>query len=152
MAGQLHLKMSEKVTVTGMVLQQGGSHPCKVPKGNCPERHRGDSRRTRLQTLCAQIRTMITRAILLLLAMMTGLSAAEAADRSRLVSASHGVRSAVSQLLKTAQNERVEGHVGLPVTVDISAPKSFETTLQCRAFDRVVAPSTGIHIPDRPLT
>ena len=95
---------------------------------------------------------MLTRAFLLFLAMMTGLSAAQAADRSRLVAASQGMRLAAGQLLSDVQAERVERRVRLPASIlhlsqfDASLPRDF--------FARAdsAAPSTAIRLSDRPRT
>jgi hypothetical protein len=95
---------------------------------------------------------MLTRAFLLFLAMMTGLSAAQAADRSRHVAASQGMRLAAGQLLSDVQAERVERRVGLPLAA-LLIPK-FGCSEQCDLFRKAEnsAPAIAIHLSDRPRT
>ena len=95
---------------------------------------------------------MLTRAFLLFLAMMTGLSAAQAADRSRLVAASQGMRLAAGQLLCDVQAERVERRVRLPAS-SLQLPR-FDARLPRDLFARAdnPAPSTAVYLSDRPRT
>jgi hypothetical protein len=95
---------------------------------------------------------MLTRAILLFLAMMTGLSAAQAADRSRHVAAYQGMRLAAGQLLSDVQAERVERRVGLPLAA-LQFPL-FGSSEPFDLFRKVEnsAPSTAIYLSDRPRT
>jgi hypothetical protein len=95
---------------------------------------------------------MLTRAILLFLAMMTGLSAAQAADRSRLVASAQGMRTTAVQLLSNVQGERVERRVRLPLAV-LQSPR-FCASEQCDLFpvQAKQTPFTATRLTDRPRT
>jgi hypothetical protein len=95
---------------------------------------------------------MLTRAILLFLAMMTGLTAAQAADRSRLIASAQGLRLTAGQLLSDVQAERVERQVRMPMAI-LKAPL-IEVHQQCDLFlsQGDPSPSIAIHLSDRPRT
>jgi hypothetical protein len=95
---------------------------------------------------------MLTRAIILFLAMMTGLSTAEAADRSRSVASAQGMRSAAVQLLSDVQSERVERRVRLPLTA-LQSPR-FCASEQCDLFlvQGQHTPIATTRLTDRPRT
>jgi hypothetical protein len=91
---------------------------------------------------------MLTRAFLLLLAMMTGLSAAQAADVSRPASDQAAVTKSITQIAKESANLCAARAALVRPLIIANAQRAIVTV----TFDRatlVVAPTACVHRSDR---